>query len=105
MELARLSALGPLTVNPQNRASSRAFYNTYYLAQAQAINWTGNRSTCSAGSTDLTFRDAVLLRLNYFRAMAGVPAQVTFDDTNSAKNQQAALMMSVNGQLLLRAFN
>ncbi len=31
--------------------------------------------------------------------MAGVPAQVTFADTNSAKNQQAALMMSVNGQL------
>ncbi len=99
MELARLSSLGPLTVNPQSRASSRAFFNTYYLAQDQAINWTGNRSTCNAGSTDLTFRDAVLLRLNYFRAMAGVPAQVTFADTNSAKNQQAALMMSVNGQL------
>lgn len=31
--------------------------------------------------------------------MAGVPANVVFDATNSAKAQQAALMMSVNNSL------
>ena len=31
--------------------------------------------------------------------MAGVPAQVAFSDTYSAKDQKAALMMSVNGRL------
>ncbi len=100
MELARLASQGgPLTIFPHSRAASRAFYNTYYLAQDQAINWTGDRSNCNAGMTDLTFRDAVLLRLNYFRAMAGVAATVTFADANNAKDQQAALMMSVNNQL------
>ena len=41
----------------------------------------------------------MLLRLNYYRAMAGVPATVTFSDTYNAMDQQAALMMSANGQL------
>ena len=56
-------------------------------------------TTCDAGTTSAAFRDSVLLRLNYFRAMAGVPADVTFSDTYNAKAQQAALMMSVNNQL------
>jgi uncharacterized protein YkwD len=99
MELARFAGSGLLTVNPQNRAASRAFFNTYYLAPDAAINWTGDRAVCIAGDTDLAFRDAVLLRLNYYRAMAGVPATVTFSDTYNAKDQQAALMMSANEQL------
>ena len=98
-ETLRLFGSGPLTVNPQSRAAARTFFNTYYLAAEQPIDWTGNSDTCTAGTTALTFRDAVLLRLNYFRAMAGVPAQVIFFDTFSAKSQQAALMMSANGQL------
>jgi hypothetical protein len=99
MELARLAESGLLTVNPQDRAVSRAFFNTHYLAPDAAINWTGDRSTCNAGDTDLAFRDAVLLRLNYFRAVAGVPATVTFSEEYNAKNQQAALIMSANGQI------
>ena len=91
---------GPLSVNPLDREASRKFFNTYYLgAITPTIDWTGNRSTCNAGATSLSFRDAVLLRINYFRAMAGVPAQVAFSDTYSTEDQQAALMMSVNNQL------
>jgi hypothetical protein len=41
----------------------------------------------------------VALRVNYFRAMAGVPAQIALSDAYNAKAQQAALMMSVNNQL------
>ena len=90
----------PLSVNPQSREASRQFFNTYYLgASTPTIDWTGNRASCNKGVTSLAFRDAILLRLNYFRAMAGVPAQVAFSDTYSAKDQQAALMMSVNNQL------
>jgi len=44
------------------------------------------------------FRDAVLLRINYFRAMAGVPANVKFADEYNRKAQQAALMMSANNR-------
>jgi len=94
-------AEGPIfSVNPANREASRTFFLTYYQnAAAPAHGWTGNRTTCDAGTTSAAFKDAVLLRINYFRAMAGVPAQVTLADTYSAKAQQAALIMSVNNQL------
>jgi uncharacterized protein YkwD len=88
-----------LQVNPQNRQESRTFFNTYYLAATPPINWTGNRATCNAGTTAENFKDAVFRRVNYYRAMAGVPAGVVLSDTYSAKDQQAALMMSVNGTL------
>jgi len=86
-------------VDPHNREASRLFYTMYYLAADSAISWTGNRAACDAGTTSAGFRDAVLLRLNYFRAMGGAPASVTFSETYNAKAQKAALMMSVNGQL------
>lgn len=90
----------PLSVNPQSRAASRQFFNTYYLGAATPpIDWTGDRAACNEGATSLSFRDATLLRLNYYRAMAGVPAQVAFSDTYSGKDQKAALIMSVNGKL------
>ncbi len=93
--------LGPgLTVAPANREDSRAFYLTYYQGTtAPPIAWTGDCSSCNAGTTASGFKDFVLLRLNYFRAMAGAPAQVSFLDAYSAKAQQAALMMSVNNSL------
>ena len=35
-------------------------------------------------------------RIDWFRAMAGVPVGITIDPTFSAKDQQAALMFSAN---------
>ncbi len=98
-ELQPLLEAGLPGVNPQSRGASRLFFYANYLAADSPIDWTGNRATCNAGDTALSFRNAVLLRLNYFRAMAGVPANVTFSDTYSSKDQQAALMMSVNNAL------
>jgi len=89
-----------LSVDPADREAARTFFLTHYQnAATPAHGWTGNRTTCDAGTTSAAFRDAVLLRINYFRAMAGVPAQVTLADAYNAKAQQAALIMSVNGQL------
>lgn len=89
-----------LAVSPQDRRASERFYQQVYLASENVpVDWTGNHSTCTAGSTSQAFRDAVLLRINYFRAMAGVPAWVTFSPEYTRKAQQAALMMSRNGQL------
>ena len=89
-----------LQVNPKNREESRAFFNYIYKAsEGYYINWTGNHHTCSEGITSRAFRYAVRLRVNYFRAMAGVPADVKFLDECNHKAQAAALMMSVNDQL------
>jgi uncharacterized protein YkwD len=89
-----------ISLNPKSRPASRAFYNTYYKASEGAvIGWTGNHSACDAGETAEDFRDAVLLRLNYFRAMAGVPSGIVLSDVYNGKAQEAAFMMSVNKAL------
>lgn len=89
-----------LSVDSQNLEESRDFYYSHYIgSEGAAMNWTGNHATCNAGTTSQAYKDALLLELNYFRAMAGVPAEVTFSTEYNSKAQEAALMMSVNEQL------
>ncbi|MEQ1861244.1 MAG: CAP domain-containing protein [Chthoniobacteraceae bacterium] len=93
-------ALGGFTVDPSQREASRLFYKSVYLASnGVPIGWTGDVATGDPGTTSQDFRDAMLRRINYFRAMAGVPADVAFLPTYNAKCQQAALMMSANNSL------
>lgn len=66
---------------------------------APAIEWTGDRSTCQPGTTSQAYRTAIIDRVNWFRSMAGVPADVIENATYSAKAQEAALMMSVSDRL------
>jgi hypothetical protein len=95
-----VSSRNGLTVNPQNRAEARQFFQTNYVAvDSAAHNWNGNQATCNAGTTTPEFQAAIALRINYYRAMAGVPAAIGFQDEYTAKAQQAALMMSANAQL------
>lgn len=63
------------------------------------LSWTGSRDGCDPGTSSPTFRTATIGRVNFYRAMAGVPAIVTENPTLSAKAQQAAMMMSAQGQL------
>lgn len=63
------------------------------------IGWTGDRSTCTPGTTSSAYRSAIIDRVNWFRAMGGVSATVTENATYSAKAQEAALMMSVSNKL------
>ncbi|MCL4863091.1 MAG: hypothetical protein KJZ93_27035 [Caldilineaceae bacterium] len=89
-----------LQVNPSNREESINFYLNYYVStQDIPPDWNGNHDACLAGDTTPGFRAAVLQRINYFRAMAGVPADVTFRDDYNRKAQAAALMMSANNAL------
>ncbi len=87
------------TVNPQNRQESLNFYKNKYLTASGAINWTGNIAGCNSGNTDAAYKLAELQRINYFRAMGGVPAKVTFTDAANRLAQAAALMMSANNSL------
>ncbi len=77
-----------------------AFFNQVYQAsEGASAAWTGSHAACDAGTTSDEFRRAVQLRINYFRAMAGVPGDVQLSEEYNRKAQQAALMMSVNDQL------
>src|SRR5436190_3016060 len=91
---------GPFTVNTARREEARNFFNTVYAAsEGFSIGWTGDLASCSPGTTDAAFRDFVALRINYFRAMAGVPSGITFDSTFNTKDQAAALTMSASHSL------
>ena len=83
-----------------SRELSRNFFNALYPASENIpFAWTGDLATCSAGTTAELFKEAVQLRVNYFRAMAGVPAAISFSRIYSVKNQQSAQMMSANNSL------
>jgi hypothetical protein len=93
-------ATGGFTVTPSSREQSRQFYNVIHeLSEGTALNWTGSVASCNAGTTSDDFKKAVILRVNYLRAMAGVPANVTLNTAYSASAQQAALIMSANNSL------
>ena len=89
-----------LSVDISTRLQSLAFYQAIYQSSENVPSgWTGNLASDVPGTTSQAFRDAIALRINYFRAMAGVPATITLSDAYNAEDQQAALMMSANGQL------
>ena len=98
LSLAHLTA--QLSVDPSSREESRIFYNAIWPASENiASGWNGNVGTGNAGSTATLFKDAVYLRVDYFRAMAGVPAGIVNNANFSSDAQKAALMMSSNNQL------
>ena len=98
--VAEAQVANGFVVNPSSRESARIFYRTVYAASENVPSgWTGDVASGNAGTTSAEFKEAVQRRVNYFRAMAGVPAGITFDSTYNAKDQQAALMMSANASL------
>ena len=70
-------------VDTADRAEVLDFYNSVYLASAGAsaeMNWTGsyNGSQLTVGSTSQAYREHIRRRVNFFRALCGVPADITF---------------------------
>ncbi len=89
-------------VDPSVRSDViRYYYETYLASEGYTSRhgWTGNLAACNAGTLSSTIQDDVIRRVNYFRAMAGLPAEITLSPTLNAKSQQAALMMAYNGAL------
>ncbi len=90
------------TVDTSNRLDVLSFYQCVYNASenyATNLGWTGSFAGCNAGTTSAAFKDDVRRRINFFRALAGETATITFDATKSAKAQQSALMMAANSAL------
>lgn len=93
-------AISGLSVNPTSREDSNNFYSQVYLG-SEGVNtsWDGSINNCNEGTTSDAFKEAVQLRINYFRAMAGVPSEVKLSKEYNHKAQEAALMMSANKSL------
>jgi hypothetical protein len=94
------NALDGLHVDITNRSEvSNFFYTIYPQSEAVAMQWNGNTGHCIPGDTSEEFKNAVALRINFFRAMAGLPANVVLSPDYNRQSQAAALMMSAAGQL------
>jgi len=92
-----------LTVDTQNRAEVRQFFADHYQSYHDPdhytpAGWNGSVDACDPGTTTQEFRNHVLHRVNFFRAMTGIPADVTLNAEYSRQAQAAALIMSANGQ-------
>ncbi|WP_296949551.1 DUF4214 domain-containing protein [uncultured Massilia sp.] len=98
-EHSRAADGASLAIDTQDREAVRLFYNHVYVQPAVPMEWTGDYASGRAGSVGAAWQAATSLRLNWYRAMAGVPAATTISPVFSAKDQEAALLMSVNGQL------
>lgn len=94
----RLAASG-LSVDSADRAAVERFYRIYKAANLVPSDWIGSVADCQTGSIGADYREATRQQINFFRAMAGVPASIAFDAGFSAKAQEAALIMSANGEL------
>ena len=69
-------------VDLQNRLEVLYFYNAVFAASEGAesrIGWTSSYGYCVAGQTAADFRTDVQRRVNYYRALCGLPADITFD--------------------------
>jgi hypothetical protein len=89
-----------LSVNASSREQVRQFYRSVYFAsQAVPMGWTGSYASGTPGDTASAFKEATRLRINFFRALVGVPADIAFNSVYNRKAQQAALMMSANRAL------
>lgn len=100
LEREQPQSVGGYTVDLAQREAARLFYTAVFKAsEGVGSAWTGSTTGCVAGETSAEYKDAVLRRINWFRAMAGVPASVQFDATFNRKAQQAALVMAANSSL------
>lgn len=73
-------------VDTSSRNDVISFYQNIYIASedfASKIQWTGNADTCNAGTISRDFIDQVHRRVNYYRALAGVPASIVMNDAST----------------------
>ncbi len=97
---AAVPVSGGFQIDTGSRFATRVFYLSLFAASENLpMGWSGDVAGCNAGATSEDFKDAVMLRVNLFRALAGVPAVIDHRADYDAKAQQAALLMSANNAL------
>ncbi|MDR1799611.1 MAG: FG-GAP-like repeat-containing protein [Bifidobacteriaceae bacterium] len=83
-------------IDTSDKAAVRDAYVDYLPTQSVPMGWTGDAATCDPGTVSAEAQAATFQALNYFRAMAGLPTQVTENTTASAIAQRTALMLYAN---------
>ncbi|HEY3853270.1 MAG TPA: hypothetical protein VGO67_02630 [Verrucomicrobiae bacterium] len=100
LEPGKLNLIPGFMVNGSSREEVRQFYNAIYPASEEiSIDSSAVIANCDPGMNSSAFQNAELVRINWFRAMSGIPANVTLSLTEGLEAQAAALMISANNQL------
>ena len=87
------------TVDSASRRDVLSFYHAVYGASAgfeARSDWTGNVAGLLPGTTSLALKNDVLRRVNFYRALAGLPADLSLNLEKSVKAQEAALIAARN---------
>lgn len=91
---------GAFVVNTDSREEVREFYNAIYpTSENVPLDSTADVANCYPGTNSTTFQQSVLRRINWFRAMAGDPANIVFNDLYNSNAQAVAVMISSSGLL------
>ncbi len=85
------------------RAQVVNLYNTLFLpGNSASMGWTGSGTpTCNPGTTNASYRQATLDRVNFYRQVSGLPTITFFapTDTIAVQTQAAALLQGSNSGL------
>lgn len=91
---------GALAADSRDRAAVIQLYQDVYRASENVPSgWNGSVPDCIPGTLSDPYKAAVLRRINYYRAMVGLPGDIVLDEVRSAKCQEAAVTMSAQDQL------
>ena len=91
---------GGFVVNTDSREEVRDFYNAIYPTSENVPQGsTADVSGCTPGHNSNAFQQAELRRINWFRAMAGMPAAIHLDAVDNWGSQQMAVLESANNVL------
>ena len=82
-----------------SKIAVKVAYNSHYNVAAPAVGFTGSAATCTPGTISLAFQEWTISRINFLRAMAGVPGTTTLDSSRDAQQQAGSLMMAANNAL------
>lgn len=87
------------SLDPFDRASVARAYNEMFVPLlAVEPGWSGDINTCDPGTLRAEYHDAVVARVNFFRALVQLPG-VELDPLQSEKCQAAAVMFSAQGDI------
>lgn len=75
------------------------YENNYLKSDVAVLGWTGDVTSCKAGTISADIHKKVLQRINYFRRLVGLPGNVVLDTNKNKKCQEAALMMHSNNEV------
>lgn len=86
-------------IDTTNREAVAIAYAEEFNRPVPDMDWTGTYDGCDPGSSSQDLALATVRRVNFYRAMAGVPTGVTLNREYSASAQHGALSMSATGRL------